>query len=646
MQRLLASWLEAALHPVLDRYFEDLSREQLRLSIFAGDVVLNGLVLRPEAIRAASLPVHVQRGSVRELRIRVPWLHLQTEPIEIIIDTIEIVVALQHDLSHGAPPPMRPHTASASTADSPAPAHAGGGGDSWVQSLVQRALLNAALRVRNAVVKLVDGRAVASLSLRSLTLESADGRWDRCFVELEGASRTLRKVLELSDLTLCLDALGAGSSRVKRFERPLLRAPLLALRAEAPLLPGARTDGSPTLRLDALSHRLDVSVSEAQLGLLDGLVQAVQAAIEEATRAAVGVRTERSQQRSHRAATDTTALAPNAADTMAAASVCPARSAAIAVEGACASASCVPTGSQGVSTGSQGVSTGSQGVPTGSQGVSTGSQGVPTGSQGVSQGHTAAATAAPAVVEVAREGAQQHSQQHSQQHPQQHSPPRSPPRSRLGRAAGWAYSMFFEDDEDEGEPEGPAAASHGGGSHGPAAASVGSRGVGSMTGAAAASGEASDEEVDLAARSSIWDLELSAQHVCVMGRLSSASLTLLSAPPDATAHDSARPIAALLLLGAQLEGHCVEDEPGARCGAQCARDDAPCARCGAPCARDDASCARDDAPAADLSFVVRVASLSIWRSLDDSSHDSAKGLASGPLLTMLSHAGGAPPQVG
>ena len=641
MQRLLASWLEAALHPVLDRYFEDLSREQLRLSIFAGDVVLNGLVLRPEAIRAASLPVHVQRGSVRELRIRVPWLHLQTEPIEIIIDTIEIVVALQHDLSHGAPPPMRPHTATASTADSPAPAHAGGGGDSWVQSLVQRALLNAALRVRNAVVKLVDGRAVASLSLRSLTLDSADGRWDRCFVELEGASRTLRKVLELSDLTLCLDALGAGSSRVKRFERPLLRAPLLALRAEAPLLPGARTDGSPTLRLDALSHRLDVSVSEAQLGLLDGLVQAVQAAIEEATRAAVGVRTERSQQRSHRAATDTTA--PDAADTMAAASVCPARSAAIAVEGACASASCVPTGSQGVSTGSQG-------VPTGSQGVPTGSQGVPTGRQGVSQGHTAAATAAaPVVVEGAREGAQQDSQQHSQQH----SPPRSPPRSRLGRAAGWAYSMFFEDDEDEGEQEGPAAASHGGGSQGPAAASEASHGVGSMTGAAAASGEASDEEVDLAARSSIWDLELSAQHVCVMAGLSSASLTLLSAPPDATAHDSARPIAALLLLGAQLEGHCVEDEPGARCGAQCARcgaqcarDDAQCARCGAQCARDDAPCARDDAPAADLSFVVRVASLSIWRSLDDSSHDSAKGLASGPLLTMLSHAGGAPPQVG
>ena len=576
MQRLLASWLEAALHPFLDRYFEDLSREQLRLSIFAGDVVLNGLVLRPEAIRAASLPVHVQRGSVRELRIRVPWLHLQTEPIEIIIDTIEIVVALQHDISDGAQPAIRPNTAtptSASTADSPAPAHAGGGGDSWVQSLVQRALLNAALRVRNAVVKLVDGRVVASLSLRSLTLDSADGRWDRCIVELEGASRTLRKVLELSDLTLCLDALGAGSSRVMRFERPLLRAPLLALRAEAPLLPSARMEGSPTLRLDALSHRLDVSVSEAQLGLLDGLVQAVQAAVEESTRAAACVRTERC------AVTDTKTMAPIAADAMAATAVGPACFAATATDEAYASASCVPMGIQGVSS-----------------------------------GHTTAATTAASavpVVEAAMEGAQQ----------------RSPPRSRLGRAAGWAYSIFFEDDEDEGEKEGHAAAMEGSRGVRPMTGAIRpmTGAIRPMTGATAAAGEALDEDVDLAARPSIWDMELSAQHVCVMARLSSASLTLLSALPDASAHDSARPIAALLLLGAQLEGHCVEDEPGARCGAPYARD---------------------DAPAADLSFGVRVASLSIWRSLDDSAHDSANGFASGPLLTMLSHAGGAPPQVG
>ena len=57
-------------------------------------------------------------------------------------------------------------------------------GDSWVQILVQRALLNAVLKVRNAVVKLVDGRVVASLSLRSLEIVSTDGVWQPAFVQL------------------------------------------------------------------------------------------------------------------------------------------------------------------------------------------------------------------------------------------------------------------------------------------------------------------------------------------------------------------------------------------------------------------------------------------------------------------------------
>ena len=282
MQRLLASWLERLIHPILDRYFEDLSAEKLRLSLVAGDVVLNGLVLRPEAIRTAGLPLTIQRGSVRELCIRVPWLHLQSQPIEIIIDTIELVVAVQHE----RPPatPVRPRVATPAapttpTTDADASASGGGGGDSWVQTLLHKALLNAALRIRNAVVKLVDGRAVASLSLRSLTLDSADAQWSRSFVELEGASKALRKVLELADLTLCLDALDAASSRVARFERPLLRAPLIALRAEAHLHPSARADGCPTLSLDLLSHRVDVSLSEAQLVLLGSLHSSMQRAV-------------------------------------------------------------------------------------------------------------------------------------------------------------------------------------------------------------------------------------------------------------------------------------------------------------------------------------------------------------------------------
>ena len=52
MQRLLGSVLETVLHRYLTRYFENLDVSALRLSPFAGDVVLTNLVLRREA-RAA-----------------------------------------------------------------------------------------------------------------------------------------------------------------------------------------------------------------------------------------------------------------------------------------------------------------------------------------------------------------------------------------------------------------------------------------------------------------------------------------------------------------------------------------------------------------------------------------------------------------
>ena len=287
MERFLGSVLERALHRTLTRYFENLDITALRLSPFAGDVVLTNLTLRVEALRAAGLPLSFERGFVRELRIRVPWLKLQSEAIEVLIDTVEVICSSSADDEHAAaaggstaavpisPQPQSPPPPSGDAASRAADARSG---DSWVQSLVQRALHNAVLRVRNAVVKLVDGRVVASLSLRSLEIYSADARWQRAFVELDGPSRALRKVLELSDLTLCLDERDAASGWVARYERPLLRTALTTLRCAVHLNPERRRDGYPTVSLDLLVHSWDASLSEAQLGLLGTLSSALQAA--------------------------------------------------------------------------------------------------------------------------------------------------------------------------------------------------------------------------------------------------------------------------------------------------------------------------------------------------------------------------------
>ena len=218
------------------KYIDNLDLSALRLSVFGGDVVLRNLELNLEVLRrdfAAGLPIEFQRGYVREIRIHIPWLKLASEPIELTIDTVELVASLlPPDTASG-----RSEAPDSSGASAEAPAELGGGSasaDGWMGPLLTKALFNMSVRkppralcsvqptvqqctvqpspqqsasphltpgtqvvVRNVVVKFVEERAVASLSLRSIEVHSAGAQWQRACVEPEGPSKRLRKTVTL-----------------------------------------------------------------------------------------------------------------------------------------------------------------------------------------------------------------------------------------------------------------------------------------------------------------------------------------------------------------------------------------------------------------------------------------------------------------
>lgn len=131
------------------KYIDNLDLSALRLSVFGGDVVLRNLELNLEVLRrdfAAGLPIEFQRGYVREIRIHIPWLKLASEPIELTIDTVELVASL-----------LPPNTASgrseepavSSGASTEAAAELGGGSasaDGWMGPLLTKALFNMSVR--------------------------------------------------------------------------------------------------------------------------------------------------------------------------------------------------------------------------------------------------------------------------------------------------------------------------------------------------------------------------------------------------------------------------------------------------------------------------------------------------------------------
>lgn len=131
------------------KYIDNLDLSALRLSVFGGDVVLRNLELNLEVLRrdfAAGLPIEFQRGYVREIRIHIPWLKLASEPIELTIDTVELVASLlPPDTASGCPE----EPAVSSGASTEAPAELGGGSastDGWMGPLLTKALFNMSVR--------------------------------------------------------------------------------------------------------------------------------------------------------------------------------------------------------------------------------------------------------------------------------------------------------------------------------------------------------------------------------------------------------------------------------------------------------------------------------------------------------------------
>lgn len=152
------------------KYIDNLDLSALRLSVFGGDVVLRNLELNLEVLRrdfAAGLPIEFQRGYVREIRIHIPWLKLASEPIELTIDTVELVASLlPPDTASG----RSKEPAVSSGASTETPAELGGGSasaDGWMGPLLTKALFNMSVRKSTRCTGLV--AALTSAASQPLT---------------------------------------------------------------------------------------------------------------------------------------------------------------------------------------------------------------------------------------------------------------------------------------------------------------------------------------------------------------------------------------------------------------------------------------------------------------------------------------------
>ncbi|TPX42076.1 hypothetical protein SeMB42_g05292 [Synchytrium endobioticum] len=79
------------LNKFLGDYVANLETKQLSLSIWRGDVVLNNLRLKKEALDKFNLPIEVKEGYLGELILKIPWNDLKNTPVRVFVNNLYIL---------------------------------------------------------------------------------------------------------------------------------------------------------------------------------------------------------------------------------------------------------------------------------------------------------------------------------------------------------------------------------------------------------------------------------------------------------------------------------------------------------------------------------------------------------------------------
>lgn len=85
---LLEGVVASLLTKYLGQYIDGLSKENLNMSLGSGELELEDLHLKPEALDQLELPIRVHAGSLGKLSLSIPWKQLKSKPAIIRLERV------------------------------------------------------------------------------------------------------------------------------------------------------------------------------------------------------------------------------------------------------------------------------------------------------------------------------------------------------------------------------------------------------------------------------------------------------------------------------------------------------------------------------------------------------------------------------
>ncbi|XP_043543606.1 vacuolar protein sorting-associated protein 13B-like isoform X3 [Chiloscyllium plagiosum] len=279
---MLESYVTPILMSYVNRYIKNLKPSDLQLSLWGGDAVLSKLELKLDVLeQELKLPFTFLSGHIHELRIHVPWTKLGSEPVVITINTMECILKLKDDAhddheSCGSSSTNRSTTESikslaktrriqqVTSTDPDLP-------PGYVQSLIRRVVNNVNIVVNNLILKYVEDDIVLSVNITSAECYTVDEFWDRAFMDILAPELVLRKIINFSDCTVCLDKRNA-SGKIEFYQDPLLYKCSFCTRLHF-TYDNLNSKIPAVIKIQALVESLKLSITDQQLPMLIRIIQ-------------------------------------------------------------------------------------------------------------------------------------------------------------------------------------------------------------------------------------------------------------------------------------------------------------------------------------------------------------------------------------
>uniref|UniRef100_A0A8B9UMP2 Vacuolar protein sorting 13 homolog B n=1 Tax=Anas zonorhyncha TaxID=75864 RepID=A0A8B9UMP2_9AVES len=279
---MLESYVTPILMSYVNRYIKNLKPSDLQLSLWGGDVVLSKLELKLDVLeQELKLPFTFLSGHIHELRIHVPWTKLGSEPVVITINTMECILKLKdgaqedHE-SCGSSSTNRSTTESMKSAVKPRRVQQSASPDpdlppGYVQSLIRRVVNNVNIVINNLILKYVEDDIVLSVNITSAECYTVDEFWDRAFMDISATDLVLRKMINFSDCTVCLDKRNA-SGKIEFYQEPLLYK--CSFRTRLHFTYDNLNSKMPSIiKIHTLVESLKLSISDQQLPMFIRIMQ-------------------------------------------------------------------------------------------------------------------------------------------------------------------------------------------------------------------------------------------------------------------------------------------------------------------------------------------------------------------------------------